>query len=199
MARINWAADPLVIGPMGNPQLVLAGDRGWIVNLYRNGLSGEQLSPSTGQWSNWTPPCRDVNGYPQLAAASSTDLVAISAPGVTARSRKTYLELSHDAGATFERRTIPDGQFGAAGPITPAPNIVVIKQNVSLLRTTDAGKTWHVVTHDDTLIGQSDTITDVSIVDSGFTTTTQGFAVLDNGFFLMTYDAGASWQEVTLP
>jgi photosystem II stability/assembly factor-like uncharacterized protein len=138
-----------------------------------------------------------VNGDAQLAASTSTDLVAICA--LSRSSTNTYIEFSHDSGASFQRRTIPNGRFGAAGPLTPEPKTVVIKQNVSLLRTTDAGSTWHVVTHDDTLIGQRDTITDVSIVDSGFTATTQGFAVLDNGLLLMTYDEGASWGVVTLP
>ena len=94
---------------------------------------------------------------------------------------------------------VPNGRFGAAGPMTPEPKTAVIKQNVSLLRTTDAGSTWRVVTHDDTLIGQRATFTDISIVDSGFTTARQGFAVLDNGLLLMTYDDGASWEVVTRP
>ena len=33
----------------------------------------------------------------------------------------------------------------------------------------------------------------------GFTTSTQGFAITSDGQMLMTHDAGATWQPVTLP
>ena len=86
-----------------------------------------------------------------------------------------------------------------ADPLSPNADTAVIGQNISLQRTTDGGATWHIVMHDVSLIQQRDTIGYQAMVDFGFTTTTQGFIVFDNGLMLMTYDAGATWQKVTLP
>jgi photosystem II stability/assembly factor-like uncharacterized protein len=72
--------------------------------------------------------------------------------------------------------------------LSPNAQTAVIAGNTSLQRTTDGGATW-------TMVGSIPT---GATTDSGFTTATQGF-VIRQGEMLMTRDAGASWQRVTLP
>jgi hypothetical protein len=105
---LNWKMDPLVIptgaGPVPEQQLVFAGSSGWLINSDRGVVSGARFSSTTGRWAEWTPPCKDVNGSASLSASTSTDLVAVCSPGFATDSKITYIEFSHDAGATFRRR-----------------------------------------------------------------------------------------------
>jgi photosystem II stability/assembly factor-like uncharacterized protein len=73
--------------------------------------------------------------------------------------------------------------------MAPDPETAIVAGNGGLLRTSDGGASWHLVLPFDGTGG---------IPDDGFTTSTQGFVIM-GGRLLMTYDAGATWQEVTLP
>jgi photosystem II stability/assembly factor-like uncharacterized protein len=64
----------------------------------------------------------------------------------------------------------------------------MVTGSAGVQRTTDGGVTWHGVFD-----------APLNAVDLGFTTPTQGFIVFSDGTMLMTYDAGATWQKVTLP
>jgi photosystem II stability/assembly factor-like uncharacterized protein len=87
---------------------------------------------------------------------------------------------------------VPGARYASVGPLSPAPDAAVIADNdtSSLERTTDGGVTWHVVGSG---VAQQD------MIDGGFTTSTQGFAIFGDGQMLMTYDAGSTWSAVTLP
>ena len=78
----------------------------------------------------------------------------------------------------------PESGLGA----TPNGTTAIVAGSAGVQRTTDSGVTWHGVFD----LG-------LPAVDLGFTTPTQGFIVFSNGTMLMTNDAGATWQEVTLP
>jgi photosystem II stability/assembly factor-like uncharacterized protein len=194
--HLVWKRDPLSLqigaGPVPTEQIVLAGSGGWILNVDRTVISGARLS-ATGSWSAWTPPCKAFGGSAEMTASTSNDLAAVCSPGVAtpaSLSMTTHIALSHDGGATFAERVIPDAKFGVGGPLSPSPDILVVFDAGDIRRTMDGGATWRVVARVDASYGES---------DFGFTTTTQGFVVLGNGTMLMTHDAGASWQGVTLP
>jgi hypothetical protein len=174
--HLAWSKDPVKIelgaGPVPFQQLVLSGTSGWIVNEDRTVIGGARLA-SGGHWNAWNPPCLDVNGPARLAASSI-------APAVY---------FSHDGGATFQRHAAPG--FGEIA--SPNANTAVVFENGVLRRTTDEGATWSAVAHE----GPGLNVT--TAPDLGFTTSTQGFAILGDGQMLMTYDAGATWSAVTLP
>jgi hypothetical protein len=196
VAHLVWKQDPLTLpvgaGPVPSVQIVLAGSRGWIVNSNRTVIAGAQLG-TNGHWANWTPPCKAFGGDAGLAASTSSDLVAVCSPGpatpaslaMTSRS-----QFSHNGGTVFVSRPIPNAKFGAGGPLSPTGDVAVIIDAGDLRRTTNGGATWQVVA---TGTGSS------GGADYGFTTSTQGFIILANGRMLMTYDAGATWKQVTLP
>jgi hypothetical protein len=196
VAHLVWKQDPLTLpvgaGPVPSVQIVLAGNRGWIVNSNRTVIAGAQLG-TNGRWGNWTPPCKAFGGDAGLAAPTSSDLVAVCSPGpatpaslaMTSRS-----QFSHNGGTLFVSRPIPNAKFGAGGPLSPTADVAVIIDAGDLRRTTNGGATWQVVA---TATGSS------GGADYGFTTSTQGFIILANGRMLMTYDAGATWKQVTLP
>jgi hypothetical protein len=185
-----WTRDPLALqvgaGPVPSQQIVLAGGHGWILNVDRTVISGAELT-ANGTWSNWKPPCLDVNGPGFLSASTPTDLVAACEEGVWGGSKITpAVYFSHDGGATFQRRVAPIS--GAVA--SPDPNTAVIVDSDSIQRTTDGGATWHSV-----YSGHEERFPS----DLGFTTPTQGFVISGGGQMLMTYDAGARWSAVALP
>jgi photosystem II stability/assembly factor-like uncharacterized protein len=183
-----WTEDPLVIppgaGPVPTVQLVFSGDRGWLVQVDRVVVNGAQMA-SDGTWTAWTPPCGNAGGAAFLAASSPTDLVASCEEGTFTGPRVTHaISFSHDGGQTFTRQGAPESGLVA----TPNGTTAVITGRAGVERSTDSGVTWH---------GVFDFGGDAA--DLGFTTPTQGFIVFSNGTMLMTHDAGATWQEVTLP
>ena len=185
---LHWTEDPLVIppgaGPVPSIQLVFSGDRGWLMQVDRTVVSGAQMA-SDGTWTTWTPPCTSAGGEGFLAAPSPSDLVASCEEGTFTGPRITYgIYFSHDGGQTFTRHAAPS--WGSIA--TPNATTAVLPGSAGVQRTTDEGATWQGVFD-----------TSLNAADLGFTTPTQGFIVFTNGDMLMTYDAGASWQKVTLP
>jgi len=85
---------------------------------------------------------------------------------------------------TFARHDAPDSGLVA----TPTAATAIVTGTAGVQRTTDGGASWQGVFD----FGGS-------APDLGFTTPTQGFIVFSNGTMLMTHDAGATWQKVTLP
>jgi photosystem II stability/assembly factor-like uncharacterized protein len=191
--HLQWSMDPLNIptgaGPVPRQQLVFAGSRGWMVNNDRDVISGARLSPSTGHWTTWTPPCQDVGGPASLTASTSNDLVAVCGPAFATSSTTTRVEFSHDGGSTFQRHALA-GSGEVGGPLSPDPDTAVIVAGNTLQRSTDDGATWQVVDHVGSTYGAS---------DLGFTSSSQGFVIFSDGTMLMTYDAGATWSAVTPP
>jgi photosystem II stability/assembly factor-like uncharacterized protein len=189
---IAWHEDPLRIAPGAGPvpsiQLVFSGGRGWLMEVNRLVTAGAQMS-ATGQWSAWTPPCAKVNGPAELTASTSKDLVAVCDEGVWGPpKRATAVYFSHDGGVTFQRHAAPI--YGLVA--SPTPDTAVVVYGDTWQRTTDGGVTWNVVAD----LNQNHT-TDAK--DFGFTTPTQGFAILGNGLMAMTRDAGATWRQVIRP
>jgi hypothetical protein len=190
---VRWTrhalAVPLGAGPVPEQQLVLTGGTGWMINIDRTVLSGARRSGS-GDWTQWTPPCLDVMGPAMLSASSSTDLVALcnehvwGGPGPIA----SAVYFSHDAGATFRRRTAPAyGLFSS-----PNRSSAVIVDGRTIWRTTDEGSAWNVV-------GRPGGVSGDAALEVGFTTPTQGFLIEGRGGMFITRDAGATWTRAPLP
>jgi photosystem II stability/assembly factor-like uncharacterized protein len=171
-------------GPIPDSQLVFSGQRAWLVHVNRTVTGGAELG-SDGQWHPWTPPCANGGGAAFLSASSPNDLVASCEEGAYTGPRVTHgIYFSSDGGQTFTRHAAPESGLVA----TPNGTTAIVTGSAGVQRTTDGGVSWHGVFD----LG-------LPAVDLGFTTPTQGFIVFSNGTMLMTYDAGATWQKVTLP
>ena len=191
--HLTWTEDfkiPVGAGPVPSIQLVLAGNTGWLIEVDRVVVAGARLSPTTGHWSAWTPPCKNVNGPATLAAWGPTDLIASCDEGVwgSPPGPGTAVYTSHDAGATFQRYAAP--VFGAVAADDPNNAVIIASQKASA-QSTDGGRSWQ------TAAGLIDDPSGAS--DLGFTTDSQGFVIFGDGQMLMTYDAGATWSAVTRP
>jgi hypothetical protein len=193
VGRNDWTEDPLAIspgaGPVPSAQLVLSGTEGWVLVDNRTVVAGARLGPD-GHWATWKPPCADAGGPAELSASSGADLAAVCNEGVyTGPAIRPAFYVSHNGGRTFTRHDIPI--FGSVA--SPYPNRAIVVLGNTVQRTTDDGVTWQRV------VGPQARVDSGLADDLGFTTTTQGFIVLGSGEMLMTHDAGATWQAVTLP
>jgi photosystem II stability/assembly factor-like uncharacterized protein len=189
VAHLAWKQVPPAMavgaGPVASQQIVLNGGHGWILGVNRTVIAAARTSGTA--WARWTPPCLHVFGPAYLSASTGTDLVASCDEGVWGGHYSHITPtvwFSHDRGTTFVRKPAP-----VFGPVlSPNAHTAVVAGNTSLQRTTDGGATW-------TSVGSLST---GDTTDWGFTTSTQGF-VIRQGEMLMTRDAAASWQRVTLP
>jgi hypothetical protein len=194
----GWSVAPVRVpvgaGPVPAVQLVLSGAAGWLVENDRTVVGGARLA--NGSWVAWTPPCADVVGPAYLAASSPTELAAACDVGLWSNPTGDHLYLSHDGGSTF-------APAGTAAPLTMAamaamasPSVVVVGGSDAtgsvLAATTDAGRTWKIVTR--LPAGQ--------IADLGFTTATQGVVIVGgaggSASLLMTRDGGHTWRAVAV-
>jgi hypothetical protein len=190
--HLDWKRDPLSIpigaGPIPSAQLVLSGNEGWLLVDNRTVIAGARLGTG-GRWATWTPPCANAGGPATLSASSAADLFAVCDEGVfTGPAVTPAVYVSHNGGRTFIRHGAP--LYGSIA--SPYPNRAVIVSGNEIQRTTDDGASWRAA-------ALPPAHADGAPTDLGFTTTTQGFAVFDNGSMLMTRDAGATWSPVTLP
>jgi photosystem II stability/assembly factor-like uncharacterized protein len=193
---------PIGAGPVARAQLVLHGSAGWMLENDRTVVAGARLT--SGAWVHWTPPCTDALGTAAVAASSTADLVAVCNEGVwgsppAGLTRGPWLFTSADGGGHFAvageiaTSTGADVQTAASVTAPPGHPQVVVVGGVGLVATFDGGRTWRTVYS--TAAGR-----EVRFV--GFTTATQGVAIVTGGAgistLLMTRDGGAVWSPVTL-
>ncbi|GAC1316073.1 MAG: hypothetical protein NVSMB16_13020 [Acidimicrobiales bacterium] len=194
--RIAAVRVPAGAGPVPHAQVVLHGDRGWLMVVNRTVAGGARLTGGT--WQSWSPPCVDAVGPGVLAAATDTDLVAACDTGAWGGTRRAEdAVVSHDGGDTFVRSPgavpvtaanfIATGSSGHAVVSGPAADGGAV-----LVDTEDGGATWTTVFRQ---AGGG------SWLDLGFTTATQGVAIesVTSGgtIMLLSHDGGHSWQPVT--
>ena len=195
-----WTVSPTQVdlgaGPVPNPQIVLQGSTGWLVEVDREVISGARLV--NGAWTSWQPPCLGLAGPATLAAASSTDLVAACDVGVWSTPTGVHLYASTNGGASFAEAASKVPVFDLQGVAAPSPSVIVVGGSLSgtgsaLVRSTDGGATWAAV---ERLNGAG------SFSELGFTTASQGVVIetsTDAGSqFLMTRDGGLTWTPVKL-
>ncbi len=193
---------PVGAGPVPQIQLVLAGAGGWMVEVDRTVVGGARLA--NGTWTPWTPPCSNAMGTALLDAATPTDLVAECDGGQwgtpkDARQAGQHLYVSTDGGATFAQSKASVPLVVVSAISTPTPSTIVLAGSRgqstpvgAIARSTNGGTTWSTV----------DLPSGWSVSYLGFTTPTQGVAIVDNGtasHLYMTYDGGASWSETASP
>ncbi|MBI3750729.1 MAG: hypothetical protein HY263_03600 [Chloroflexi bacterium] len=182
-------------GPEPTPTLVSTHGMAWFMQVDRVPVDGSRRV--NGAWQAWQPPCADEGGPAVLAAASATALAAACQVGAWGPSAHGFpfggrLFTSSDGGTRFD----PVGDAmpidGARSIAMATPSVIVVagpgESGDELLRSGDGGKTWAVVAQYDGRF----------VRYLGFTTATQGVLLLDtstNGF-LMTHDAGLTWQAV---
>jgi photosystem II stability/assembly factor-like uncharacterized protein len=203
---LDWSMDEhrLEVGTQNQPmvQLAVSGAGGWVISTNvastsapslprRASISGARLDAS-GRWKAWKPPCRNPAGYARPAASSARDLVVGCFENTLENTRgngfETAVYFSRDGGDTFaERQTA-----SSAAVVSVSANTAVIVELESIAQTTDGGASW-------SLVGSGSSGIDEGAIDLGFTSSTQGFVVFDDGTMFMTYDAGATWSAVTQP
>ncbi len=191
--RMSSVTVPFGAGPVPQPQLVLAGTAGWMIENDRVVIGGARLV--SGTWQTWQPPCLDVNGPAVLAASSASHVIAVCqeavwGPFMGSSTPSEHLYLSTDGGLSFTRTAAampvdvypsalaaPTSSTIVAAGGTSSGNVVMISR--------DSGRTWTTALR----LGEEA----VSYV--GFTTSTQGILLSDKGM-RMTYDGGRTWQVV---
>jgi len=200
--RDAWRLDPLVVpygaGPVPTAQLVVQRGSAWLLENDRVVSGGARVVG--GRWRAWTPPCSTGGGPATLAASSPSDLVAVCQEGIWngAPVPVARQHSSADGGTTFAASTghLPDPTtLDVSGLATPAPGTSVVATGGGLYRTTDDGATWTRV-----FAGSGEVWSDV-----GFTTATQGVAVLGaapggspgRALLLLTVDAGRTWSRAS--
>jgi hypothetical protein len=185
---VAWARDPLKIplgaGPVPMQSLAFSGRTGYLVNNDRTVIDGARLS-ITNIWVPWKPPCLTAGGTAMLSMSSPTDLVALCEEGVFTGPKVTNgAYFSTDSGTTFHRETAPAfGLISASGA-----SAAVIANGDTIWLTTNAGATWAFA------YGAHSTASG-SALELGFTTPTQGYAILAGNIMVLTRDAGGAWTS----
>jgi photosystem II stability/assembly factor-like uncharacterized protein len=176
-------------GPVPSEQIVLQAGVGWLIQVDRVVIGGARLND--GAWVPWSPPCSQAGGPALLAASDSTHLAVVCHEGVyTSATPLVNAYFSSDGGSTFQPAATSPPSFppNATGIASPAPGVVIMGGNGGdLIGTFDGGTTWTVVHH------QSDSAVWLQV---GFTTSSQGVAIDQNGTLLMTFDGGHDWTPV---
>jgi hypothetical protein len=159
------------------------------MNVDRTVINGARLDDRS--WVPWSPPCSNAEGPGELAASDPLHLVAVCDDGVYGGPPGVRLFFSSDGGTTFvpAPQALPPDDYGPC--TSPVPGVVVMGTGQSdLMATFDGGRQWSDV---------------YSAPDSGgwqylgFTTTSQGVALEQNGTLLVTFDGGHRWAPVAFP
>ena len=177
---------------MPSIQLVLSGDRGWLLQNDRTVVDGARLV--AGTWRTWQPPCADVVGPAYIGASTATDIAAACDVGAWSTPAGDHLFVSSDGGATFTEKGGRTPLDGASSVATPSTSTIVIAGNDSrgtvLVGSFDGGQSWKTV--DRPAVG--------SLSDLGFTTSVQGVVIstpsTGASHLLMTRDGGHTWTQV---
>jgi photosystem II stability/assembly factor-like uncharacterized protein len=194
-----WSVAPLEIlvgaGPVPSIQLVLSGDRGWLLQNDRTVVDGARLV--AGTWRTWEPPCADTVGPAYIGASSASDIAAACDVGAWSTPQGDHLFVSRDGGVTFTesgpRNPIIDTALALA---TPDRSTIVIagtnRLGTLLFGSFDGGRNWS-----EQLVGKAVTLTDL-----GFTTTTQAVVIstataTGASQLLLSRDGGKTWSPVT--
>jgi hypothetical protein len=183
---------PFGAGPDPRAQLVIQSGGGWLIEVDRTVVGGARFTG--GGWTAWTPPCLHSAGDTVLAAATSTDLLAVCNEGIySSGALVTHAYRSSDGGANFAQTgTVPVNHADAVAG--PAPALAVVAARAGngvnqLLRSADGGGSWSVVYQDSAQRQGS---------ELGFTSADQG-VVIEHGsasVMLMTFDGGQHWSQV---
>lgn len=181
---------PVGAGPVPYGQVVLSGNAGWAIEVDRTVVGGARLS--SGHWSSWTPPCSSVAGPATLAAATTTRTGAVCDEGEWSTPQGVHMWFSSDGGSSFQRvaAALPlDDSRGMAMSTSGAVVVGGHRGNaVELLASYNSGGTWTTA--------YTTTSQAAQVADLGFTTATQGIAVV-GGSMLMTFDSGHHWNPVS--
>lgn len=192
----SWSVVVSNAGILDEGKIVLQGSSGW---LLANGPSGELFLRSEGSsWVKTTAPCGPPAGAPALAAASPTEIFAVCSGGAAAGQQPKNVLASTTAGQSFVQvgQAPPGGDLDDIAIASPSVEVVAASSGASYLyRSTDGGSAWSTVIADPSLGG-------APFHDLGFTTSQQGIVIEGDAYasgsrFLMTYDAGATWQAIT--
>jgi len=204
----GWAVAPTTVpvgaGPVPSAQLVLQGGTGWLLENDRIVVGGARLDH--GRWVAWQPPCSKSNGSATLAASSATNVVAVCDEGAWGPPSPpaTRVYSSSDGGVTFHQAATLPAEYSAGGVVaSPAAGVIVVgtyrgatqvtAPPAVLVASFDGGASWvSVATFDAT----------GAWADLGFTSPTQGVAVLASSFgsapgtLVMTTDGGHTWKPL---
>lgn len=199
VATDDWVASPTTVeigaGPVPDPQLVLSGAAGWLIEVDRVVVAGARLVD--GAWVPWQPPCASVNGPATLAAASASDLVVACDEGLWSTPTGVHVYFSSDGGLTFVQARTKVPVFNIEGVAAPAPGIAFVAGSLSgvgsaIVGSFDGGMTWsavHVLQGAGSL-GLTFVTADVGVA---IATPADGSSRL-----LMTHDGGRTWSEVPI-
>ena len=184
-------------GPEPTTELVVVGDRGWMVVNNPVVVSGLELRDGT--WTTFQPPCLDRLG-PVAFVASPSDVVVLCNEGVTGAvdSPGFHLYATDDGGETFTRElALPDAARGSRFQLRrPAEGVMVLVVETSqpaspvatALVSTDDGATWS----DPVEIGDGPT------KELVVTSPDHGVVIVDDQV-LQTVDGGLTWTVLAVP
>jgi hypothetical protein len=195
-----WRATSIAVTAGAGPEpfgtVVLSGGNGWMVQVDRTVVGGARFEDD--RWSGWQPPCTTGGGGLYLAAATATSLAAVCTDGQWGNfPQRVVVSFSSNAGTTFTLARTQPGVVEAFGAASPMPGELVIATggvngNVVLIATYNDGASWEKV---------FGTISYSFEADLGFTSSSQGVAILGSGAgpggaLLMTFDGGHNWTPV---
>jgi hypothetical protein len=207
-------------GPAGGTPLegsfTFSGLNGWFVAGNDRGFTSSAELSSKGTWKAWsTPssalfggsfsPVSSVTNQILIAHGASTLIVYPPSSSVPAgwNNGASWLFISYNAGAKFQplRQLTRSYQLGYENvpglPATPTPGTILLEQYTNsahrLVRSTDWGRSWHVVINH-------------AILQVQFASRSDGFAIAVmnmsqtslNTSLLHSSDAGSHWSAINL-
>ena len=199
VASDRWVASQTTVdfgaGPVPQPQIVLKGSAGWLIEVDRAVIAGARLV--NGAWEPWQPPCLDTAGPATLAAASASDLVVACDEGVWSTPTGVHFYTSSDGGTTFTPATKKVPLFSVEGVAAPVPGTAFVAGSLSgvgsaIVGSFDGGTAWKAV----------HVLQGAGSLDLSFASAEEGvsIAIHSDGTseLLMSRDAGRTWATVPI-